>query len=101
MNGAPGWDSDTAKGRAVCPPPVPPGWPLTPAERQVVALLVHGLSNRQIAERLVVSENSILSHLRHAYEKLGVGSRSELLARFFRETYWTTLQVSGETAPNS
>ncbi|HEX2186218.1 MAG TPA: helix-turn-helix transcriptional regulator [Chloroflexota bacterium] len=83
------------------PPDVPPDWPLTPAERQVIALLVRGLSNRQIAERLVVSENTVLSHLRHAYEKLGVGSRGQLLSRFFRETYWTALQVPGEIMPNA
>jgi DNA-binding CsgD family transcriptional regulator len=69
------------------PPDLPPAWPLTRAERNVVSLLVRGLSNRQLAAALHVSENTIESHLAHVYDKLGVRSRSQLLALFFAETY--------------
>ena len=69
------------------PPDLPPAWPLTRAERNVVSLLVRGLSNRQLAAALYVSENTIESHLAHVYDKLGVRSRSQLLALFFTETY--------------
>ena len=69
------------------PPELPPAWPLTRAERNVVSLLVRGLSNRQLAAALHVSENTIESHLAHVYDKLGVRSRSQLLALLFAETY--------------
>ena len=77
--------------RPPLPPQLPVTWPLTPQERQVVELLLHGLTSRQLASRMVVSESTIHSHLAHVYEKLGVASRSQLLARFFLETYWPTL----------
>jgi len=74
----------------VRPPPapgVPADWPLTPQERQVVDLLVGGASNRAIAERLRIAEHTVEWHLRHAYAKLGVGGRTQLLARLFRQTH--------------
>jgi DNA-binding CsgD family transcriptional regulator len=40
---------------------------------------------------LHVSVNTIQTHLAHVYEKLGVRNRSQLLARFFQEAYWSTL----------
>lgn len=72
-------------------PELPAVWPLTQAERRVLELLVRGLSNRELAMELHVSVNTIQTHLSHTYEKLGVQSRSQLLARFFREIYWPTL----------
>jgi DNA-binding CsgD family transcriptional regulator len=75
------------------PPAIPDDWPLTPQERTVVALLLRGLGNRQLAERLSISENTVEAHLRHAYEKLGVHSRSQLAARFFRDTHWPGLAL--------
>jgi len=62
-------------------------WPLTGQEKQVLRLLVHGLSNTEIASILIVTENTVETHLRHIYEKLDVHTRNELLARFFHETY--------------
>jgi DNA-binding CsgD family transcriptional regulator len=66
---------------------LPLHWPLTPQERQVVLLVARGLSNRQIAARLVVNESTVESHLVHVYEKLQVHSRTELLACLFRELF--------------
>jgi DNA-binding CsgD family transcriptional regulator len=73
--------------RPALAPEMPATWPLTGQERRVLGLLVAGLSNRQLAAALQISENTIESHLAHAYEKLGVHSRGQLLARLWRETY--------------
>lgn len=75
------------------PPEIPDDWPLTAQERAVVTLLLRGFGNRQLAERLNISENTVEAHLRHAYEKLGVHSRSQLAAQFFRDTQWPGLAL--------
>jgi DNA-binding CsgD family transcriptional regulator len=46
----------------------------------VTGLAAAGLSNREIAQRLFVTVNTVESHLRHGYLKLGVHSRGELPA---------------------
>jgi predicted ATPase/DNA-binding CsgD family transcriptional regulator len=51
---------------------------LSPREREVAALLAHGLSNRQIAERLVVTERTVAAHIEHILNKLGFGSRHQV-----------------------
>lgn len=51
--------------------------PLTEREREIVTLAAQGLSNRQIAERLVVSVRTIEGHLYRASAKLGTTNRSE------------------------
>lgn len=68
-------------------PAIPARWGLTRQERQVVEQVVRGLSNRQVARTLVITEHTVESHLRHVYEKLNVHSRSQLLARYFAEVY--------------
>ncbi len=52
---------------------------LTPREREVVNLVVRGLSNSAIASELSLSERTVESHVAAAYRKLGVRSRAELL----------------------
>jgi DNA-binding NarL/FixJ family response regulator len=52
--------------------------PLTHREREIVTLAAGGLSNRQIAERLVVSVRTVEGHLYRACAKLGVSDRAEL-----------------------
>ncbi|EHN09314.1 putative regulatory protein [Patulibacter medicamentivorans] len=51
---------------------------LTPAERRIVDLVVAGLSNREVAERLVVRPKSVENQLGRIYRRLGVRSRTEL-----------------------
>lgn len=51
---------------------------LTDREREVVALAADGWSNRDIADRLVVSVRTVGNHLQRSYDKLGVSSRKEL-----------------------
>lgn len=57
---------------------------LTPREVEVLEELEKGSSNRQIADRLFISESTVKAHLRHIFEKLGVRTRTELLARTTR-----------------
>jgi len=52
---------------------------LTPREEQVVALVAEGLTNRQIAEELNLSEHTIKKYLFRIFEKLGISTRVELV----------------------
>ncbi|MCW3020166.1 MAG: transcriptional regulator, LuxR family [Solirubrobacterales bacterium] len=51
---------------------------LTPAEQRVARMAAKGLTNRQIADTLVLSTRTIETHLAHVYTKLGVSSRASL-----------------------
>jgi ATP/maltotriose-dependent transcriptional regulator MalT len=53
---------------------------LSRRELEVLRLLAHGLSNREIAERLVLSEHTVHRHVANILRKLGVGSRSAAAA---------------------
>jgi LuxR family maltose regulon positive regulatory protein len=55
--------------------------PLSPRELEVLGLLAQGLSNRQIAERLVISLSTVKGHTSNIYTKLAVGSRTQAVAR--------------------
>jgi DNA-binding CsgD family transcriptional regulator len=57
-------------------PDLPVHAELTPREREVLALVADGLTNAQIAERLVVTPRTINAHLTSVYSKLGVTSRA-------------------------
>jgi DNA-binding NarL/FixJ family response regulator len=54
--------------------------PLTPREKQILALVVMGYTNREIADQLVLAESTVKSHLFSAFRRLGVRSRSEAVA---------------------
>ncbi|MEV0897575.1 AAA family ATPase [Actinoplanes sp. NPDC049802] len=51
---------------------------LTDAERRVAGLAAHGLTNRQISDRLTLSRRTVETHLAHTYRKLAIRSRTEL-----------------------
>lgn len=54
-------------------------WALTEREREVMGLLNQGLSRSEIARAQSVSQNTVKTHLKNIYAKLGVHSRSEVL----------------------
>ncbi len=54
---------------------------LTPHEDAVVALVVRGLTNREVAQELFVSPRTVAYHLSNVYAKLGVTSRAQLRDR--------------------
>jgi DNA-binding NarL/FixJ family response regulator len=49
-------------------------------EREIVAYVIHGFANREIANRLFISDRTVSTHLVNIYEKLNVHSRAELTA---------------------
>ena len=51
---------------------------LTTRERQIAALVARGLSNREIAARLVISKRTVDAHVNHIFAKLGLSSRVQL-----------------------
>jgi DNA-binding CsgD family transcriptional regulator len=53
---------------------------LTPRQLEVAVLVARGLTNRQIAERLVVTEAGAAKHVEHILNKLGVGTRAQIAA---------------------
>jgi DNA-binding NarL/FixJ family response regulator len=76
--------------RAPAPAPAPPdeaddSHGLTRREVDVVRLVAEGLTNRQIARRLVVSEATVKTHLNHVLSKLDVDGRPGLVAWAWRE----------------
>jgi len=64
--------------------PPAPGLDLTEREREVLALMVEGLNNTQIAGRLTVSPSTIKSHVSNILSKLGVASRTEAVTLALR-----------------
>ena len=64
--------------------PAAPGLDLTEREREVLTLLIEGLSNNQIAGRLSVSPSTIKSHVSNILAKLGVSSRTEAVTLALR-----------------
>jgi len=53
---------------------------ITQRERQVASLLAQGLTNREIAERLVISERTAEGHVEHLRNKLGYSTREQIAA---------------------
>jgi DNA-binding NarL/FixJ family response regulator len=66
------------------------GWPgswlgLSRRQSDVLRLLTDGLSNQSIAEQLLVGEETVKTHLRHIYRKLGVKDRTQAVALALRQ----------------
>jgi DNA-binding NarL/FixJ family response regulator len=63
----------------------PPVVKLTPREREIIDAILGAASNRAIAERLGISEQSVKNRLTGLYKKLGVGNRVELILVLMKE----------------
>ena len=51
---------------------------LSNREREIVALVAQGFKNKEIAERMFISEQTVKNHLHNIFDKLGVSDRLEL-----------------------
>jgi two-component system, NarL family, nitrate/nitrite response regulator NarL len=78
------------------PSDAPPASRLTPRELQVVAAVVEGAPNKDIASELGVSEQTVKNHLSSIFDKLGVSSRLEL-ALYAINHRLRTAQYAGRT----
>jgi DNA-binding NarL/FixJ family response regulator len=63
--------------RGAASPEAPLGG-LTPREQEVVVLLARGMSNRQIADELVISPHTVQRHVENILGKLGFSSRTQI-----------------------
>jgi DNA-binding NarL/FixJ family response regulator len=64
--------------------PLPPGGALTERETEVVQLMAQGLSNREIASQLFVTEATVKTHVNNVFTKLDVSDRAAAVAWAFR-----------------
>ena len=69
-------DAPTPRRQATTSPTEP-----TARELEVITLLAHGMSNREIAGALFISEHTVRNHLGHVFAKLGVSSRTQAVVR--------------------
>jgi two-component system, NarL family, response regulator LiaR len=60
--------------------PPPPGHDLTDREKEILALMVKGLNNNEIAEKLFISQSTAKFHVSNVLTKLGVAGRTEAVA---------------------
>lgn len=73
--------------------PGPPPERLTPRERDVLALVIEGQTNRQIAKRLSLSVGTVKIHVEHIIAKLGVSDRTQAAVRAVE---WELLSPAGQ-----
>jgi DNA-binding CsgD family transcriptional regulator len=53
-------------------------------QREIIELMLHGKSNRDIAEKLFIAQHTVKNHIYNLYQKLGVKSRFELIDFFLK-----------------
>lgn len=75
--------NDEAQAPAPQLPPAPPARerersPLSQREREIVALVAQGFKNKEMAEKMFISEQTVKNHLHNIFDKLGVSDRLEL-----------------------
>ncbi|MBE7414222.1 MAG: response regulator transcription factor [Deltaproteobacteria bacterium] len=56
---------------------------LTPRQQEIVSEVARGLSNREISERLFITEQTVKDHLHSIFCRVGVRNRTELVSRIF------------------
>jgi DNA-binding NarL/FixJ family response regulator len=70
---------------AVVVPRIETGGPLTTRQREVATLIARGLTNRQIAQLLIIAPRTADNHVQHIFDKLGLSARAQVAA-------WVALQ---------
>jgi DNA-binding CsgD family transcriptional regulator/N-acetylneuraminic acid mutarotase len=77
------------------------GEPLSEREIELLQLVATGVTNREVAQQLSISVNTVKVHLRNVYAKLGAESRTEATMIAVREGWVTVEGVEGEGAPGA
>ena len=67
--------------------------PLSTCEREIVSLVAQGYKNKEMAERMFISERTVKNHLHNIFDKLGVSDRLELALNAIHRG----LHLNGET----
>lgn len=84
-------DLETGPNQKVDSAMQPPAWPdaLTERERQIIRLVGQGLSNKEIAYELSISDSTVRHHMTNIFDKVGVANRQRLLihSRQFQPTF--------------
>jgi len=73
------------------------GEPLTDREREVLELVATGITNREVAQNLFISVNTVKVHLRNVYTKLGADSRTEATMIAVREGWVSVGEEEGDS----
>jgi DNA-binding NarL/FixJ family response regulator len=68
---------------------------LTQRESEILVLLAEGLSNKEIADRVKISYDTVRAHLRHIYEKLHVRGRTEAVRKYLKSSDSVTAELGG------
>jgi two-component system, NarL family, response regulator LiaR len=75
-------------------------WGLTARESETLALVATGMPNRAIAEALFLSENTVRTHLKAVFRKLGVTNRSQAVGRALADESFANRPSEDGTRPN-
>jgi len=78
---------------AAGPAPFHPGSPLSEREMEVLKTATRGMSNKEIANELSISERTAQAHMRSIFNKLGVGSRSEAIIYGLKRGWFSINQL--------
>ena len=70
---------------------------LTGREEEILIFLAEGLSNKEIADRVKISYDTVRAHLRHIYEKLHVRGRTEAVKKYLTSPKAVTMKIREET----
>lgn len=70
---------------------------LTNREEEILGFLAEGLSNKEIADRVKISYDTVRAHLRHIYEKLHVRGRTEAVKKYLTSPKAVTMKMREET----